>query len=63
MSEMEQLTFIPIKTAKVDAKGRFYLPNEIVKQLFGDTPENEREVTVYLGPGGRVLIMPAAYEE
>lgn len=55
----ERVTFIPFKTAKVDAKGRFYLPNKVAELLFEGVEPDEREVMIYLGPGKRVIIEPA----
>lgn len=55
----EKLRFQPIKTTKIDTKGRFYLPNSLVENLFAGVPEDEREVVVYLGPNRRILLVPA----
>jgi hypothetical protein len=54
----ERQTFQLIKTAKVDKKGRFYIPETVVNNIFEGVPDGEREVDVYLGPGGRVLLVP-----
>ena len=54
----EQGTFQLIKCTCLDKKGRFYVPGSIVDNIFGSIPEGEREVAVYLGPGGRVLLVP-----
>lgn len=52
-------TFVQIKEASVDEKGRFYIPESTCRALFGDLPINKRRVKVLMSPDRRVLLIPA----
>lgn len=55
----EKQSFQLIKTTRLDKKGRFYVPGSLVENIFAGVPDAEREVDVYLGPGGRIMLVPA----
>lgn len=61
-TDRKTVTFQLIKTTALDRKGRFYIPNSIVDTAFEGIPEGEREVSVYLGPGGQILLVPERRE-
>lgn len=46
------------KTTRLDAKGRFYIPESVVKQIFEGVEDDEREVDVYTDEHGHVLLVP-----
>lgn len=54
-------SFIRLKTARVDDRGRFYLPEMVVAQLFKGVPSHQRRVNVYIGPRKMVLIQPVIH--
>lgn len=54
MGEQKSADWVAVARTSVDKAGRFYLPRETCRQLFGDG--ETREVQVYVGPDKTICL-------